>query len=31
MLLDLRTAAIDVVRTFGLEPAPPYRTGKMHG
>ena len=29
--LDLRAAAIDLVRTFGLEPAPARRTGKRDG
>ncbi|HKB42354.1 MAG TPA: CHC2 zinc finger domain-containing protein [Gemmataceae bacterium] len=27
--VDLRAAALDLVRTFGLEPAPPRRTEKM--
>jgi len=29
--LDLRTAALDLVQTFGLEPAPRPRTEKRHG
>ncbi len=29
--LSLRDAALDLVRTFGLEPAPPHGTGKRNG
>src|SRR5262249_26818147 len=29
--LPLRNAALDLVRTFGLEPAPPNGTDKRHG
>jgi transposase len=29
--MDLRAAALDLVRTFGLEPAPTARTEKRHG
>src|SRR5262249_12839057 len=29
--LDLRSAALDLVRTFDLEPAPPRRTEKRDG
>lgn len=29
--LDLRTAALELVQTFGLEPAPTARTEKRHG
>jgi transposase len=29
--LELRAAALDLVRTFGLEPAPPHRTEKRDG
>ena len=28
---EVRTAALDLVRTFGLEPAPAKRTEKRHG
>ena len=28
---SLRAAALDLVRTFGLEPAPPAGTEKRHG
>jgi DNA primase len=29
--LSLRAAALDLVRTFGLEPAPPHATEKRNG
>jgi hypothetical protein len=29
--LDVRAAALDLLRTFNLEPAPPPRTEKRHG
>jgi hypothetical protein len=29
--MDLRDAAIDLIRTFGLEPAPAKRTEKRNG
>ena len=29
--VDQRAAALDLVRTFGLEPAPPRRTEKRDG